>query len=1007
MNRVLQTVMCVCVGVAAMIARADSATIADNLAARAKVSATSEFDGRYVAAGAVDGVIPQPLSRNDERRIWCVQGNESKNAAEFCFEWDEPVEVGEVIYFGRTSWLIAECFKDYAVYLDDNTEPVARGTFEARHGGQRITLTPQKVRKLRLKFLSAHAGAQNAGAAEIMVFAKPISESDLVEAFRDPRERTPQSQQLRRDVANGALGFDDVLVVHRFPQELSHVYVYHVEEFRRGGGLYVFSPDDSPEGGKLKCIVDSKDGMITSAQLSFDGMEVVFAWKRGGDERFNPWNVTFDMDRSNPLNNYQIYTVNIDGTNLRQLTNLACNNLDPAWLPDGGIVFISDRKPAYAYCWVTTSPVVYRMDRDGGNQKRLSANYLMDFTPSVLNDGRIIYTRWEYVDKPACPIQSLWAINPDGTGLAGFFGNRTIAPGTFMDAQPIPGSGKVICTATNHNGPCRGGIVVIDPSVSPNAGLTPETQTAVTNLTPEVDIFRHEWVYGNGLVGGYEKPFPIDENRFIVTKDGDVQVRSFDASAVATILQTRDGMGFYSAQPIRPRAVPPVFTGSTMNREVALPEDGGVSGQWATVFLQDVYKGLEPTVPRGTIKRIAVVQELEKSTHTPQNNHDPDSGAWRNIAAFGFQFPLVSCGATYSPKKLWGFADVAADGSAAFRVPSEVPIYFMALDAEGRAVQRMRTFTHLMPGEVQGCVGCHADRNMATPNRRERFLLSDAKVQTLREPAWGVKGFSYPEVVQPVFDKHCIECHNERELAGGVDMTGDMTDFFNVSYEHMARKGTQGERFFAYNGSPVGRDGDAARGESPYTSWIWTINGAELNILEVAPYRWGSPASKLAEILRSSHPDEHGAPRIDVSQSERELVYMWIDLNVPYYGTSSSNHKARMGSRRIYPAALDSTLKEVAARRCVSCHTEERGGVPRTFYTRILAPEKNDILLAPLAESAGGTQRCGRAIFATTDDPDYQAILKTFDENKRLLETVPRADMPNFKLLEQCEPPKE
>ena len=99
------------------------------------------------------------------------------------------------------------------------------------------------------------------------------------------------------------------------------------------------------------------------------------------------------------------------------------------------------------------------MERDGSNQKRLSANYLMDFTPSVLDDGRIIYTRWEYVDRAACPIQSLWAINPDGTGLTGFYGNRVISPGTFMDAQPIPGTNQIIATATNHNGSCRGGIV--------------------------------------------------------------------------------------------------------------------------------------------------------------------------------------------------------------------------------------------------------------------------------------------------------------------------------------------------------------------------------------------------------------------------------------------------------------------------------------------------------------------------------------------------------------------
>jgi hypothetical protein len=178
-----------------------------------------------------------------------------------------------------------------------------------------------------------------------------------------------------------------------------------------------------------------------------------------------------------------------------------------------------------------------------------------------------------------------------------------------------------------------------------------------------------------------------------------------------------------------------------LDRGVELPADGSVSGQWATVYVQDVYHGLEPDVQRGEIKQIAVVQEVEKSTHTPQNNQRPDGQGMRNIAVFGFQFPLVSCGATYAAKKVWGFADVAEDGSAAFEVPAEVPIYFLALDAEGRALQRMRTFTHLMPGEVQGCVGCHADRNYAVARGRQAAMPS--LVQSLQPPAWGVKGFSY------------------------------------------------------------------------------------------------------------------------------------------------------------------------------------------------------------------------------------------------------------------------
>jgi hypothetical protein len=462
-------------------------------------------------------------------------------------------------------------------------------------------------------------------------------------------------------------------------------------------------------------------------------------------------------------------------------------------------------------------------------------------------------------------------------------------------------------------------------------------------------------------------------------------------------------MGYYCPMPIRETRRPPVVTGNIMDRDVDLPEDGSVSGEWATVFMQDVYNGLEPEVARGEIKQIAVVQEIEKSTHTPQNNARLDGPGMRNIAVFGFQCPLVSCGATYAPKKVWGFADVNSDGSAAFRVPSEVPIYFLALDGEGRALQRMRSFTHFMPGEVQGCIGCHADRNSATSHRGQRLGIRGA-VQQLQQPPWGVKGFSYQEVVQGVFDRNCTECHNEREQPGNMDLTGDMTDFFNVSYDILCRTGTQAEHDWIRHGSPSGPEYDDVRGMSPYTEWIWTINGAGHNVLEIAPRRWGSPASKLAEIIRTGHPDENGKPRVNVPDADRRRVYLWLDLNIPYYGTSSSNHKARLGSRRMMPLELEATLSEVASRRCASCHQE---GIPRKFYTRVENPQNNSFLLAPLSVAAGGTQKCGPAIFASKDDPDYQRILDTFAPIHALLKARPRADMKEFTLMCDIEPETE
>jgi hypothetical protein len=270
------------------------------------------------------------------------------------------------------------------------------------------------------------------------------------------------------------------------------------------------------------------------------------------------------------------------------------------------------------------------------------------------------------------------------------------------------------------------------------------------------------------------------------------------------------------------------------------------------------------------------------------------------------------------------------------------------------------------------------------------------KPQELTPPDWGVVGFSYDEVVQPVFDKYCIECHNEREQPGGVDLTGDKTDFFNVSYDILARTGTQSESGWIRHGSPVGPGGDAVRGMSPYAEWIWTINGAGHNVLEIEPRRWGSPASRLADIIRSGHCGKDGQPQFDVADADRRKVYLWLDLNVPYYGTSSSNHKRRLGSRRMYPDQLDATLREVAARRCAECHKED---IPRKFYTRMLKPENNNFMLAPLARPSGGTEKCGKAIFLSKEDPDYQKLLEVFRPIQELLLQRPRADMPGFAVL--------
>jgi hypothetical protein len=314
---------------------------------------------------------------------------------------------------------------------------------------------------------------------------------------------------------------------------------------------------------------------------------------------------------------------------------------------------------------------------------------------------------------------------------------------------------------------------------------------------------------------------------------------------------------------------------------------------------------------------------------------------------------------------------VETDGSACFRVPAGVNISFLALDAEGRAIQRMRSFTHLMPGEVQGCVGCHEHRSQ-TPQVHYAIALNHPP-RDLQPPEWGAGGFDYARIVQPVLDKYCIDCHNPVDPPVGIDLSGGKTDFFNVSYDVLARENQGG------------------RG-SPYVNWIPTYNGQEWNILEIEPMSWGSPQSKLADLLLSGHPDETGKERVEMDIASIRRVLTWIDLNVPYYGTSETAYPDNQGCRRIYPDRLDEVLADVAERRCANCHSG--GKVPRRVWTRVTDPEFNSFLVAPLARSDGGSQKCGPPVFEDRHDPDYQAILATFRSLEQLLKKTPRMDMP-------------
>ena len=955
-----------------------------NLACGARITASSEYSQNYLCKFVADGKVPSQEGHDDLNQAWCVPGDKARGG-QLDFEWAQPVEIQELIYFGRTGWFVSECFKDYEVYVNDAKDPSVRGSFAMVHGPQRIALQASGVQRLSIKFLNSYDGP-NPGASELLIYAKSVSPKELAaverslspamagsdlpfvdcvdcdklrslirdlaaqhgsryaesghhlnrleelqKAAKEAGENSDKAAEVAEQLAalqRSVLLFDmdRAIAIRRYEITASHVYTYHYEGFRAGGGIYNVSLRN-PQEPPIE-LASSPTGQILDCDLSFDGRTVVFSWRQSENEGYHLW------------------TVDVDGKNLKQITRGEWHDYNACWLPDGDIAFLTTASPQFAYCWHAPVGVLHRMHPDGSGIRKLSANYLNDFTPQVLEDGRLIYTRWEYVDRPAIPIQSLWTINPDGTGLAGYFGNRVISPGTFMEARPIPGTGKIICTMTGHNGPTRGAIGIVDRTRGDNA------QASIENITPDVPVPAVD--QGNGNTEGtklYSCPMPLDATRFLVSARGPELVRTLRGDCQSTALEApAQGMQWFSVTPIRVRQRPPVVPG----REHVGDEP------FATLYLQDVYDGLEPQVKRGEIVMLRVVRDIQKSVRI-----DP------SLRAFGFQFPVISCGATYAAKDVIGEVPVEPDGSAYFRVPSGKNVSFMAIDSQGRAVQRMRSFTHLMDGEVQGCIGCHEHRGK-TPDRRQTMALRQPP-RDVQPPEWGAGGFDYSRVVQPVLDRYCVECHNSIDAPKGLDLTGGKTDFFNVSYDTLARE-NQGQR------------------GSPYVNWIPTYNGQEWNILEITPKAWGSSQSRLAEVLFSGHPDQDGKRRLNMDPASIRRVIAWIDLNVPYYGTSETAYPERIGCRQLYPDSLDKVLADVASRRCSQCHAD--GKFPRREWTRITEPELNPFLLAPLARECGGSQKCGRPVFTSKEDPDYRAILSTFEPIVEMLKTRPRMDMP-------------
>lgn len=662
---------------------------------------------------------------------------------------------------------------------------------------------------------------------------------------------------------------DEILFVRRYTLQSSHYYTDFIDGCRRfGGNLCVLSLAD---GSVRELASELEHGIFGRCDLSFDGKRVVFGWKENLDVGFRIWEV------------------GIDGAGLRQLTfppsdedaRIKKYNLDnkygpykhhtddmhPCYLPDGGICFASSRCEYGILCdgpdKLTTS-VLYRMDSDGGSMEQLSNNSVSESAPSVMNDGRILYTRWEYVDNGSVTNKGLWAVRPDGTGSEEVYGMSIAFPSVFNVGRAVPGSNtQFVAIGAPHMPLGVGTLMQIDTRRNRRTG------DCVTYITPEVDV-QHQWGWDN-VPGGatkpippemqrgrdgrgntdrgplYMDPYPLSEKHFLVSFNP--RSRWNVENAYGLYLIDSDGkkdLLFADAEysswmpiPVRARRMPPVTRAAI---DETLAERG-----LAKVIVTDVYRGMDG-VERGTIKYIRV------------NEHVPRPWASRRFwggDVYDQQHSVVTCDTHLGLKIQHGIVPVEEDGSAHFLVQADKNIFFQALDADFIEVQRERTFVNYRAGETRSCVGCHEQAQNVSRTTMSRLTSALKREPSLPGPqpgeVCGARPLSYEIDVQPVLDKHCVSCHGPEKAEGKLDLSGELTKLFNRSYENLIRRRMV---------SIIGENHPKA-GNNHY----------------VPPRSLGTYASKLWEFLGPKHYD------VALSPEERIRMTTWMDSNGQYYGS--------------------------------------------------------------------------------------------------------------------------
>ena len=800
------------------------------------------------------------------------------------------------------------------------TGAVAPNDFYLAHARQRLELA-----RKTLEFVERSAPRREM-AAEIQSLEQRLDREAADPASSAGRALFAQTVALRRRIifSHPALDFDRLLVSKRPPPVLSAPGDNYFGMHNGTGPGLVILDDWKSDRPKETVLLEGKlpPGCAMHADVSFDGRRIVFAYA--------------DHTPSRDLWQFFLYEIGVDGTGLRQITGrnddplagafgrttVLCEDYDPCYLPDGSVAFISTRNQGGVRCHngdrYCPTFVLYRCDADGSNVRQISFNEASEWDPAMMPDGRIIWMRWDYINRPVIPTFGFWLARPDGTAAVHHFGNYTPNPCRICQPRPIPGSHKIVATAAGHHTTHNGSLIVIDREIAED-GLD-----AITRLTPEATFPESE---AHSPVS-FGSPYPLSEDLFLAEYCPDpfpasmAQYPRHDAYGIYLVdtlggreLIYRDPeISCFEPMPVQPRPRPPVLP--------SLAAEGPTHAT-GVFYLQDVYRSTQ-NIPRGTIKRLRVNELIPQPTQrVPYSSR--------------VNFEVL--------KRVVGTVPVDESGSVAFEAPAGVPLQFQALDENGMAVMTMRSSTYLMPGEHAGCVGCHEPRT-SSPLIQGSPPAGDEILKL--EPPPGPQypgGLSFAKSVQPVLDRYCIDCHGLKDTAGKIDLLGtiDASDENVSSTYHRLLPST------AYGS--LAMDGRLVK-IAQYGGETWYSQ----------PNDYFAHGGALGTMLLKPH---EGVD-LGLDPTSRQRIIDWLDLNAQFYGTYSWNKDEW---RQPDPEG-DKRLRE----HIRQTFGDELAGQPFAALVNVALPGESRILKAPLALTAGGWGQIERGGWKSTDDPGYQKM---------------------------------